>query len=204
MCFYYQLSAKAQELESRYTKALPMDIVFESKTWVNAFEFPRMPIIIKEKPAIQFYNWGLIPYWAKDDSIKKYTLNARIESLSEKPSFRDSISQPCLIPATGFYEWQWLDSKGKEKQKHLIQTKTNPLFSFAGLYSNWLDKNTGEILNTFTIITTQANPLMEKIHNTKKRMPVILHPKDESKWLAGIDYRQFAFPYSCELQAQLI
>lgn len=204
MCFYYQLSAKAQELESRFAKALPMEIVFESKTWVNAFEFPSMPIIIKEKPAIRFHNWGLIPHWAKDDSIKKYTLNARIESISEKPSFRDSVSRPCLVPATGFYEWQWLDSKGKEKQKHLINTKTNRLFSFAGLYSNWLDKNTGEIRNTFTIITTQANPLMERIHNTKKRMPIILKQEDEASWLNGSDYKQFSFPYTCELQTQLI
>ncbi len=103
MCFYYQLSAKAQDLESRFKKSLPLDLAYKSQTWVNAFEFPSMPIIVEEKPEFQFYNWGLIPHWAKDDSIKKYTLNARIESLSEKLSFRDSVSKPCLIPATDFY-----------------------------------------------------------------------------------------------------
>jgi len=163
-----------------------------------------MPVIIKGKNQIQFYEWGLIPHWAKDDSIKKYTLNARVESLSDKPSFREAITQPCLIPATGFYEWQWMDEKGKEKQKYLIQSTSSQLFSFAGLYANWIEKNTGEIRNTFTILTTQANELMAEIHNKKKRMPIILKPDDEAAWLAGADFKQFAFPYETDLQAFLI
>ncbi len=206
MCYYYQLLAKAleQDLENRFTKALPVDIAFSKKAFVNAFEHPKMPIIINSSNQIQFYNWGLIPNWAKDDSIKKYTLNARIESLSDKPSFRDSISKPCLIPSTGFYEWQWLDSNGKRKQKYLIQNSNESLFSFAGLYSSWVDQNTGEIRNTYTILTTKANSMMAEIHNTKKRMPVILKREDETPWLEGCDYHQFAYPYETELQAVLI
>lgn len=204
MCFYYQLSAKAQELEHRFEKKIPELENYTKNTWVNAFEHPSMPVILKESDEIQFYEWGLIPHWAKDESIHKYTLNARIETIAEKPSFRDAIQQPCLVPATGFYEWQWLDVKGKEKQKYLIRNTTIKLFSFAGIYSNWLDKSTGEIRNTYSILTTQANKLMEKVHNTKKRMPIILHPKDEAIWLAGKDYKQFAFPYETSLQTFLI
>ncbi len=206
MCYYYQLLAKAldQDIESRFTITAPMDGIYNSAIWVNAFEYPKMPIIINTSKQIQFYNWGLIPQWAKDDSIKKYTLNARIESLSDKPSFRDSISKPCLIPSTGFYEWQWLDSDGKRKQKYVIQNSNESLFSFAGLYSSWVDQTTGEIRNTYTILTTKANKLMAEIHNTKKRMPVILKREDEIPWLEGCDYQQFAFPYETKLKAHLI
>jgi len=75
MCFYYQLSAKAQELESRFNKSFPKNAAFQKKDFINAFEFPTLPIILKNEDTFVFYNWGLIPHWAKDDSIKKYTLN---------------------------------------------------------------------------------------------------------------------------------
>ena len=204
MCFYYQLSAKAQDLENRYKRIFSKETSFKEKTWVNGFEFPKMPIIIKETKEIQFFKWGLIPYWAKDDSIKKYTLNARIETLSEKPSFKSSLQHRCLVPATGFYEWKWLDIKGKQKQKYLIKVAENELFTFAGLFSEWIDQSTGEIHNTYTIVTTAGNDLMTEIHNTKKRMPVILNPDDEKAWLDGENYNRFAFPYETELKAILI
>jgi putative SOS response-associated peptidase YedK len=92
MCFFYQLSAKAQDLESRYNKNFPKEITYNKKTIIKAFEYPKMPIIIKDKKEIQVYNWGLIPHWSKDENIKKYTLNARIETISDKPAFRDSIN----------------------------------------------------------------------------------------------------------------
>lgn len=204
MCYSYWLIAQAQTLEKRFDKILPLNTSFNHTTSANGFAHPKMPVIVSASDEIQFYNWGLIPHWAKDDSIKKYTLNARIESISEKPSFRDSISQRCLIPSTGFFEWQWLDPKGKRKQKYLIQNTDESLFSFAGLYSSWVDQLTGETRKTYTILTTQANKLMAEIHNTKKRMPVILKQGDEKSWLDGCDYHQFAFPYEIDLKGQLI
>jgi putative SOS response-associated peptidase YedK len=189
MCFYYQLSAKAQDIENRYQRDFSKATVFEVKDRFNAFENPKMPVIIKNESVIQFYNWGLIPHWAKDDRIKMHTLNARIESLSEKP-------------ATGFYEWHWLDAKGKQKQQYLIKNKELPIFSFAGLYAIWVDPNSGKRVNSFTIITTQANSLMSKIHNTKQRMPIILRKEDEKKWLNGSNYMDFAYPYKTALFAR--
>ena len=124
-----------------------------------------------------------MPKWAKDKKFQANTLNARLETLSEKPSFRNVLGNRCLVPAEGFVEWQWQDPKGKEKVKYLIEINESPIFTFAGLWSEWVNENTGEIIPTYTIITTEANELMAKIHNTKKRMPVILHPDFEKNWL---------------------
>src|SRR5690606_19415339 len=85
---------------------------------INAFDFQKNPVITDEnRGEIELFHWGLIPFWAKDESIKKMTLNARIETLPQKPAFRDSVSNRCLVLANAFFEWQWLDAKGKSKQK---------------------------------------------------------------------------------------
>ncbi len=152
--------------------------------YINAFTYPKTPVITNTKRNIlQRYQWGLIPSWAKNDEIKKYTLNAKIETIEEKPSFRDVAHQHCLIPSNGFYEWQWLDPKGKTKRKFLIKVKGEEVFAFAGLWSKWVDPKTGEVINTYTIITTEANELMAEIHNSKKRMPVIVRPDEYRDWL---------------------
>src|SRR5690606_7300499 len=93
---------------------------------------------------------------------------ARIETLEEKPSFRNSIKNRCLIPATNFYEWKWLDEKGKKKEKFNIGTDEE-LFAFAGLYSVWNNPQNGQQMLTYTILTTEANGLMAEIHNNKKK-----------------------------------
>jgi putative SOS response-associated peptidase YedK len=89
------------------------------------------------------------------------------------------------VLADGFFEWQWLDDKGKQKKKFLLTLPNEEAFAFAGLWSEWVDTSTGEIIPTFTILTTAANPLMAHIHNTKQRMPVILAPENEQSWLNG-------------------
>jgi putative SOS response-associated peptidase YedK len=146
----------------------------------------------KTKSVIDFLHWGLIPIWAKDDSIRQNTLNAKIETLSEKPAFKDNVKNRCLIIADGFYEWQWLDKKGKEKQKYLITLPGEELFAFAGLWSRWVNIETGEIVKSYTIITTEANSMMCEIHNSKKRMPVILTRENENEWLTGHQVKDFA------------
>jgi len=140
-------------------------------------------------------NWGLIPFWAKDDTIKKMTLNSRIETAASKPAFRNSVKNRCLIIADAFYEWQWLDAKGKEKQKYIIKPKDQEIFGFAGFYSEWQNPQNGENIISYTIATTEANELMEEIHNNKKRMPIILKKEDRNEWLKGGALENFKFPY---------
>lgn len=185
MCFHYQQSQTREEIEKRFRAKFEVGANYMPAIY-NGFMHPQTPVITNKNPdLIQLFHWGLIPNWAKDISIRKQTLNARIETIHEKPSFRGSVMNRCLIPADGFFEWQWLDEKGKNKQKFLITSVNNTLFSFAGLYSQWVDRATGEIMNTFTILTTEANELMAEIHNTKKRMPVILNSEVETDWLLG-------------------
>lgn len=185
MCFHSKQSKSAQELINRFKAKFENENEYQPAIY-NGFLHPKTPIITnKASDTIQLYNWGLIPHWAKDDSIKKYTLNAKIETLHEIPSFRNVIQNRCLVLADGFYEWKWLDEKGKNKQKYLISLPGNEAFAFAGLYSIWTDKSTGQIINTYSILTTQANELMSEIHNTKKRMPVILDRTNEQCWLSG-------------------
>jgi len=118
--------------------------------------------------------WGLVPTWAKDEKLK--LINTRSETAHEKPSFKNSFkNQRCLIPADGFLEWQ-----GKEKQPHYIQLREQVLFAFAGLWSTWRNDK-GENLNTYTILTTEANEKLTPIH---ARMPVILRSEQYDTWLA--------------------
>jgi putative SOS response-associated peptidase YedK len=187
MCYHTKQTKSAQELRHRFNAKF--DNIEEYRPSVyNGFQHPKTPIITNQKTdTIQLYNWGLIPFWAKDDGIKKNTLNARMETIHEKPSFRNVVKNRCLILADGFYEWQWLDEKGKKKQKYELTLPENQAFAFAGLWSEWVDKSTGEIRYTYTILTTEANELMAKIHNTKKRMPVIVATDTEQNWLQGDD-----------------
>ncbi|MGD0710047.1 MAG: SOS response-associated peptidase [Bacteroidales bacterium] len=185
MCFFYRLSKTAQELENRFNAKFENDKEYHLSNY-NGFEFPKAPVITNiETNKIQMLYWGLIPQWAKDNTIRKKTLNAKIETINERPSFRNSITNRCLIITDGFYEWQWLDKKGKIKQKYLISLHGDEAFAFAGLWNEWVDKITGEICKTYTVLTTEANELMSRIHNTKKRMPVMLNDKNEINWLNG-------------------
>lgn len=185
MCFHSKQSKSAQELKLRFKAKFENEEEYRP-TQYNGFQHPKTPIITNEENnTIQLYNWGLIPHWANDDSIKKFTLNAKSETIHEKPSFKNAVQNRCLILIDGFYEWKWLDAKGKNKQKYLITLPNNEVFAFAGLYSHWLDKNNGEIIKTYTILTTEANELMSEIHNTKKRMPIILSSTNEINWLQG-------------------
>jgi putative SOS response-associated peptidase YedK len=201
MCFHSKQSKKAQAVEERFNAKIENVSIFQATEHVNAFGHPKTPVIIDKSPTtIKHYNWGLIPSWAKDDEVKKFTINARIETIKEKPSFRNSVNKRCLVLSNGFYEWKWLDSAGKKKQKHLISLANDELYAYGGIYSEWIDRVTGEIVNTYSIVTTDANPLVASIHK-KKRMPVILNKEDETSWLEGEEISDFAYPYSPNLIA---
>jgi putative SOS response-associated peptidase YedK len=191
MCFFYALSQTAQRLKNRYQ--LKFDFEFElqpelnePRYYVSGFDFPKMPVITNGKPdTIQGYTWGLVPSWVKSPTqaaeIRSHILNARSDTVFEKPSFRNAIRfKRCLVPADGFYEWQTL---GGKKYPYFIYLKDKDIFSFAGIWEEWPDHSTGEVLKTFCILTTEANPLMERIHNTQKRMPVILSKEKEMDWI---------------------
>ena len=184
MCYHYSLGQPQEAI----SKVLPAEweMPFEPIYHISGFAFAPMPVITQQEPhKVQAYQWGLIPHWVKTaaeaQKIRAQTLNAKAETLFEKPAFRTYVMHNrCLVLSDGFFEW--MDYKQK-KYPHFVHLKNNELFAFAGLYAHWTDKETGEIFRTFTIITTDANPLMAKIHNTKKRMPVILRQGQWSTWL---------------------
>ena len=126
------------------------------------------------------YHWGLIPSWAKDPAIGSRMINARAETLAEKPSFRTALSRRrCLIPADGFYEWQAAPIGSKVKTPMYLRLKDSGLFAFAGLWDEWHAPD-GSQTRSCTIITTTPNRVAAEVHD---RMPAILRPEDEAFWL---------------------
>lgn len=178
------MSKKAQEVANRFNAQVEID--FDPIYHGNGFSYPDWPVITAEEPdTIKLYKWGLIPHWVKDaetaKKIRSQTLNAKSETVFEKPSFRSSIHKKrCMVISTGFYEWQDFN---KKKYPYFIKLKSTELFALAGIYSHWVDKSTGEIIRSYSILTTNANPMMAKIHNSKERMPVILLPDRERDWI---------------------
>lgn len=184
MCYYINLERSAQQLAKRFKAGYIRISDFEPQAVINGFSHPKLPVLLGNEPdVLQDAEWGLLPTWAKDTSFQKNTLNARTDTMREKPSFKDYLSNRCLIPATGFFEWQWLDETGKEKQKYFIKPEEQEIFAFAGIWSPWINPQTGEKKITCTILTTQADDIMSVIHNSKQRMPVILSPENEELWL---------------------
>jgi putative SOS response-associated peptidase YedK len=126
---------------------------------------------------LAFMHWGLVPFWAKEPTIGSRMINARCETVAEKPAFRHAFRRRrCLIPTDGYYEWKKLENK--KKQPYYIRRRDNGLFAFAGLWEIW--KQTDPPLESVTIITTSANSTTRTIHD---RMPVILRPEDYDRWL---------------------
>jgi putative SOS response-associated peptidase YedK len=124
--------------------------------------------------------WGLIPSWAKDAKIAHKLINARSETVSEKPSFRSAFRhRRCLVPSDGFYEWR---RAGKVREAYHIGLRGGEAFFFGGLWESWMHPGTGEVHETTTILTTSPNDLVAPIHD---RMPVIVRPEHRQPWLAG-------------------
>ena len=187
MCYHKSLNATAPELEARYEAVMPDAASFSPVYHANAYQLPSWPIVTRQEPGkLQLIQWGLIPRWAKtrDDAadIRTKTINARSETIYEKPSYRTAAQkgQRCLIPVTGFYEWHTV---GKAKFPFYINTTDQKITSIAGLWDEWPDPDTGELIPTYTLLTTDANPLLAAIHNTKKRMPCLLTADAEQAWL---------------------
>ncbi len=141
--------------------------------------------------------WGLVPFWAKDPSIGNRMINARAETVAEKPSFRAAYKRRrCLVLADGFYEWR---KEPTGKTPYFITTSGGGPFAIAGLWENWHDKETDASLQTATLITTSANEFMAGLHD---RMPVILEPATADSWLAGDnELLEFAAEFCPEMKA---
>lgn len=188
MCFTIEVHLTRKAIENRFSVDTSALYDFDFNYFYKAFSNPELPVIAQENPSdVSLMQWGLIPYWAADqkkaEQIRKGTYNARAESLHEKPSFREPLrKRRCLVIAHGFFEWQLVNGV---KIPWYIRLKNDRPFAFAGLYDIWNDPENEHPLYSFSIVTTAANPLMEKIHNTKKRMPVILPEESEYQWISG-------------------
>ncbi|MEP0912187.1 SOS response-associated peptidase [Leptolyngbya sp. GB1-A1] len=174
MCGRYTLAQAADRL----AEAFDLDDVPSMPFRYNIAPTQAVPVVraIGQAPQLDLLHWGLIPSWSKDPTIGFRLINARAETLTEKPSFRAAFRRRrCLIPADGFYEWQQVERK---KQPYYFCRDGHQPFAFAGLWEHW-ESADGEI-ESCTIVTTEANHLLRSIHH---RMPVILQPEDYEQWL---------------------
>lgn len=206
MCYRFSTQFTAKQLEEYYT-AYELENEYHLIDELNGFNYPETALILDKAPTeIVVGKWGLFPSWAKPDFQKKAnTLNAKIETAENLASYKSSVNNRCLIPAHSFFEWQWQDSKGKEKKKFEIGMKGHDIFSLAGIYNLWTNSETGKSYRTYTILTTEANELMSEIHNNKKRMPVCLNRDMDKDWLEGRKLQDFAYPnYNPNLVAEEI
>jgi putative SOS response-associated peptidase YedK len=175
MCGRFLISKKVDEITERFHVEVEED---KYAPIYNAAPSQLLPVINNAGVnQLKFYKWGLIPFWAKDPGIGNKMINARSETLSEKPAFKHLLkAKRCLIVADGFYEWK-KTTQGKTPM--CIRLKNNDLFAMAGLWDCWKDAE-GRNVHSFCIITCEANDFMKPIH---QRMPVIFTQNQERLWL---------------------
>lgn len=194
MCGRYTLITEATELAGRFE----VDVTKNYDKLYNAAPSELLPVITSaNRGGFSFFYWGLIPGWSNNKSISLKLINARAETIMEKPSFKTALSQRrCLVPADGFYEWKRVSKKGKVPYRFMINN--NEPFAFAGLWDEFEDDK-GEMMHTFTIITTEPNDVTKEVHD---RMPAILTQEAEKLWLdesaSDIDLLDVLRPYPAE------
>lgn len=174
MCGRYALFATEQEIVSHFN----LKSGFCMQPRYNIAPTQTIPVIMNQKQ-VDFCRWGFVPTWQKKQvETPVGHINARFETLAEKPTFKQAFSQQrCLIPASGYFEWKLINNK---KQPFFVQLVEQPLFAFAGLWSTW-QSSAGEMIMSCAIITICAPPFLQKLH---ERMPVIVSPENYSVWLA--------------------
>lgn len=180
MCGRYRLTARERYLAEHF--GLDDEDLISWSPHYNIAPTQEVAVVRQNsrtpKRTLTLMRWGLIPSWSQDLSIGNHTINAMAETASEKPAFREAIrKRRCLVPADGFFEWKKISSK--KKQPYNIGMANDSLFAFAGLWDQWRS-GTGEVIESFSILTTEANALTKDIHN---RMPVILEPEQYELWL---------------------
>lgn len=176
MCGRFTLKTDAKALKEQFQVDCPNDLVFERYNIAPSQTIPVIRVEDNEK-VLTMLSWGLLPFWSKDPKHAARPINARIESVAEKPTFRKSFrSQHCLMLVSGFYEW---DQSSKPKQPYYFYLKEKPLLAFAGLWDRWISRE-GEVVETCCLLTQQAHRPLKDIHD---RMPVILRAEDYDSWL---------------------
>jgi putative SOS response-associated peptidase YedK len=187
MCGRYGLKSDKQDIATAfYTKKVNPKVILAPNYNVPPSTF--LPVIRLDEEGdreLTLLRWGLVPFYSKDDKAAFKTTNARAETVATLPAFREAFrKRHCIVPADWFYEWQGLDPERKKTQAWAIARKDRKLFGMAGLWESWTNHATREPLETFTIITTEPNEVMQPIHT---RMPVILRPEDYARWLETPD-----------------
>ena len=174
MCGRYSFILEDEMIKERFGVTVRSAIY---KARYNCAPTQKLAVISNENPGeLSLYRWGLIPFWAKDISIGNKLINAKSETILEKPSFRNSFkSRRCLVLSDGFYEWK----KGAVKTPYRITRRDGSAFAMAGIWDKWKSPE-GDEIRSFSILTTSPNSLMEKLHD---RMPVILDRETEKKWI---------------------
>ncbi len=176
MCGRFTLVKKEEEITQRFRINTLSEKLYPR---YNAAPGQSLPIVTNLAPkALQFFKWGLIPGWAKDEASASKAVNARVETVIEKPSFQHAFQhQRCLVIADGYFEWK---THGKDKIPYRITLEEQKLFAMAGLWEKWVNPK-GKDVFTFTIVTVPAHPKIAHLHD---RMPAILSPLDEQFWLS--------------------
>lgn len=198
MCGRYSLVC-IDDLGNRFRIFNPM---LGARSKFNIAPGTRQPVIVQGALSreLKQMQWGLVPHWTKNLKTAHPIINARAETLLEKPSFASLLKKKrCLVPASGFFEWK---HEGARKIPFYMYLNDQPLFAFAGLYDEWHDP-AGTMLATYTIITTEPNALMATVHN---RMPAIISPDYEEEWLTGEQpdagqLKEMLVPYPAEKMA---
>jgi putative SOS response-associated peptidase YedK len=181
MCGRYSFILEDELIRDRFGITVRSAIY---KARYNCAPTQKLAVISNENPGeLSLYRWGLIPFWAKDPAIGNKLINAKSETILEKPSFKNSFkSKRCLVLSDGFYEWK----KDAGKIPYRITRRDGSAFSMAGIWDKWINQDSEEI-HSFAILTTVPNSLMEKIHD---RMPVILDRETEKKWIENISQEE--------------
>lgn len=187
MCGRYGLRSDKQSIaDAFYAKKVNPKVVLAPNYNVAPSTF--LPVVRLDEEGdreLTLMRWGLIPFFSKDDKTAYKSTAARAETIAIVPTFREAFKRRhCIVPADWFYEWQALDPQRKKTQSWAIARKDRKLFGMAGLWESWNDPASRQPLETFTIITTDPNEVLEPIHT---RMPVILRPEDYERWLAPVD-----------------
>jgi putative SOS response-associated peptidase YedK len=186
MCYSLAVLSPKEMIRARFDVTVPQGEQHTQYYYVSAFDYPRLPVITDAEPGVlSYFACGLVPSWVKSvedaEKIRKQTMNARAESIYEKPAYRRAAaSQHCLVVADGFFEWQ---DVGGKKYPYFLRLKSREPFALAGLWESWTNPQSGVSLMTFSIVTCPASPLLSVIHNTAKRMPVILPRSVERRWI---------------------
>jgi len=185
MCYHKAVPVKNALTE--YLKEYGVTVLdYQPYYHVSGFDHPHVPVMTMDQPdKVQPYMWGMVPAWAKDRRDAQDWANKMLNATCEKadstfkPYFK---SRRCLVFVSGFFEWQWKDEKGKEKVPYFIYMEDRQPFALGGIYNIWEDRESGSLFPTYAVVTTPANKLMEEIHNSKKRMPLIVPQQDWGRW----------------------